>query len=181
MYVKIISRERERTRRRKASDVRVAALTRLLSGEREREDMGYLLVLFALYTYSVVVVVECIDSSQPSGKQVIHLITTTTNHHLLFFFFFFFFFSKGVRFFFFSFLGRPFFFFLLDGTVHYIWKDEAVYIKREKRDRIKEGRTPYSRLWLLECFKFKINVYLKKKKFQTTICTTFQYNSVIWR
>lgn len=88
MYVKIISRERERTRRRKASDVRVAALTRLLSGEREREDMGYLLVLFALYTYSVVVVVvECIDSSQPSGKQVIHLITTTTNHHLLFFFF----------------------------------------------------------------------------------------------
>jgi hypothetical protein len=71
----------------------VAALTRLLR-ERERErERGYGVdlfgVLFALYTYTLSVVVVCIDSSQPSGKQVIHLITTTTNHHLFFFFFFF--------------------------------------------------------------------------------------------
>jgi hypothetical protein len=42
--------------------------------------------------------------------------------------------------------------------------------------RNKRRRTPYSRL--LECFKSPPK---KKKVFQTTICTTFQYDSVIWR
>ena len=113
------------------ADIRVAALTRLL---RERICTCWW-VLFALYTYSVVVV--CIDSSQPSGKQVIHLITTTTNHHLLLLLL--------------LLLKRCEIFFFLLGNVHYIWK------RWNKR-----RRTPYSRPFGM----FQISFGKKKKVFR---------------